>query len=258
MDRINPFEERYKSISNTSLLEILENPGNYQPEAIAAARAELANRALSQEEIKEAKKPLLEKKLAEEKISARINKAKKLMHDTQDTLADTFNPVLWNKASTDKIILLIGIVLGVISIYSLVKSADEILFYLQYLAQYPLETVLLVFPLLVLPVAVVGFLIRKPLGWILLATYLSFSIISIAWTFIHSIRWQPTGLTAADKVFRHPSPLVILVQLLFLGGILYAICRNDIRTIYKIDKQKMGITVILSALFSLALIVAIT
>ncbi|HEX5653976.1 MAG TPA: hypothetical protein VFX58_12935 [Chitinophagaceae bacterium] len=258
MDRINPFEEQFKSISNTALLEILENPGDFQPEAIAAAKTELANRALSPEEIIEAKKPLLEKKMVEEKKSARVKEAKKMIRDTQDTLADTLNPVLWNKTSTGKIILLIGIVFGVTSIYSLVKSADEIIFYLQYLAQYPLETVLLVFPLLVLPVAVVGFLIRKPLGWILLATYLSFSIISITWTFLHSIRWQPSGLTAADKVFRHPSPLVILIQLLILSGTLYAICSYDIRMIYRIDKQKMGITIILSALFSLALIMAIS
>jgi hypothetical protein len=258
MDRINPFVEQYKLVSNTALLEILENPGDYQPEAIAAAEAELANRALSPEEINEAKKLLLEKKLAIEKKSARINKAKKLVRDTQDKVVDSLDPVLWNKVTTGKIILLIGIVFAVIAIYSLVKSADAIFFYLQYLAQYPLETLLLVFPLLVLPVAVVGFLIRKPLGWILLATYLSFSIISTAWTFIHSIRWQPAGLTAADKVFRHPSPIVILIQLLFLSGTLYAICRNDIRAIYRIDKQKMGITIILSALFSLALIIAIT
>jgi hypothetical protein len=59
MDKSNSFTEYYKTITNLELLEILENPDDYQPSAIEAAKNEISSRQLSDTEISEAKESLI-------------------------------------------------------------------------------------------------------------------------------------------------------------------------------------------------------
>ncbi len=51
MNKLNEFAERYKEISNSELLEILENPLQYQALALEAAKSEFTTRQLSEQEI---------------------------------------------------------------------------------------------------------------------------------------------------------------------------------------------------------------
>ena len=61
MSSSNQFSAYYKTITATELLAILDNPGDYQPAAIEAAKAELESRQLSETAIQEARQPLVEK-----------------------------------------------------------------------------------------------------------------------------------------------------------------------------------------------------
>ena len=57
MTTSNDFSEYYKTISNSELLTILDNPGDYQTLAVEAAKQEFSYRQLSDEEIQPAKEP---------------------------------------------------------------------------------------------------------------------------------------------------------------------------------------------------------
>ena len=62
----------YKTISNTELLNIIENSGDYQPFAVEIARKEFSNRRLTELEIKEAQQPLEQKKAQREKQDEKL------------------------------------------------------------------------------------------------------------------------------------------------------------------------------------------
>lgn len=52
------FKDRFKTYSNTALLRIIDNPEEYQPKAVETAKSILADRQLTQEEVKIAKDEL--------------------------------------------------------------------------------------------------------------------------------------------------------------------------------------------------------
>lgn len=52
------FTQRYQGFSDRKLLEIIHHPGDYLPEAVAAAQAEIKQRGLSDEEMGEAKEAM--------------------------------------------------------------------------------------------------------------------------------------------------------------------------------------------------------
>ena len=54
-DQNNEFPQRYQNFSDRKLLDIVEHHRDYVPEAVAAAKAELASRDLSEEEMNELK-----------------------------------------------------------------------------------------------------------------------------------------------------------------------------------------------------------
>jgi len=72
MTTSNDFSEFYKSISNTELLSILDNSGDYQPLAVEAAKKEFFMRQLSETEIKEARKPIIAKQIQKEKQREKV------------------------------------------------------------------------------------------------------------------------------------------------------------------------------------------
>ena len=55
---MNKFAERYKLISNSDLLKIIGNSFDYQPEAVKAARNEIEQRQLTEQQLKEAKEEI--------------------------------------------------------------------------------------------------------------------------------------------------------------------------------------------------------
>ncbi len=79
---MNQFTQRYQAFSNPDLLKVIENQSDYQAEAYEAAKAELARRMLSDEDLKEAHEQLEaeenERKLNAAKRSELEEKAKKI------------------------------------------------------------------------------------------------------------------------------------------------------------------------------------
>src|SRR5688572_19076447 len=118
----NNFNEYYKKISDSALLSILDNPEEYQPVALEAAKKEFANRQLTDLEIQEARHPLLTKQAQKEKEIERIKAVETKIKNVGYAFFDTINPIQSEIPATEKTIRLIVIVFGGLFLYQLIND----------------------------------------------------------------------------------------------------------------------------------------
>ncbi len=248
------FAKYYKTISNTELLSILENPSDYQPDAIEAAKKELSYRQLSDSEIAEAKEPILAKKLQKEKQQETIRVIENKVRTTGITLFETLNPIQTGIQTVEKIIRFIVVIFGLLFIYQVIKDRFLIIESIKEIISYPVESLIYLFPFVLLPMAMITFWKRKSIGWILLTIYLTYSFVATAWIFIHSILWKPTGNAFFDNFLSPPPIMSQVLQLIFFGGVIYVISKKNIREQLLISESKMLATIILSGSFTLLII----
>ena len=254
----NNFGEYYKTISSADLLDILDNQGDYQPLALDAARAEWARRNLSEEELQSARQVLENKKAQKEIEKEKIKAVETKIKAAGNSIIDTINPIQTGVSSAEKTIRLIVIVFGGIFLYDLLKEYRMHLAYLKDFSRFPLEGSLYFFPLLLLFVSILLFWARKKLGWILLAIFITFSTVSAIMGLIHTLTWKPSGLAGFDKIFIRPSPGTYIFQLIFLAGILYVLCKTNIREVFSVNKQTIGLTIGISGFLSFILLLLIS
>jgi hypothetical protein len=237
----NDFSEYYRTISNTELLGILENPDDYQPLALGAAREELDRRQLSDTAIREAKEPLIARRLQQkrqsQKVKATADKAKNYGY----ALVDLLNPIQSGIPSTEKIIRLIVVVYSAIFLYTIITGYQTIRFFIEDIPRFPLAAFVELFPLLLLPAAVFIFWKRKPAGWMLLTIHLLLSVAVAIWSLLLSFSPQPYS-----HLFTRPPATTYFIQLLFFGGTLYAIGRKDVRKVFFISGDRIGATIALA------------
>jgi len=258
MTTLMNFSEYYKTISNSELLHILENPDDYQPLAVEAAKQEFANRQLSDIEIKEAKEPLIVKQLEKEKQKHRIKVIESKVKNSGHTLIDTLNPIQTGIPTTEKAIRLIVVVFGGLSLYQVIREYGTLKAYVKDIPSFPLVSFLTLFPFIILPIAVLTFWKRKSLGWTLLTIFLTFSSVGILWALFNSLSWRPSGFAGLDNLFQRPPLTTYIIQLLFLIGTLYVICKRNMREVYSINSNKMQSTIAITGIISFFLIMYIS
>lgn len=248
------FSEYYKTISNTELLAILQNPEDYQPAAVEAAQKEFAVRLLSETDINEAKKEITEKSLQKEKEKEKIKAIETRIKKNGTTFFDTLNPILTGIPTTEKLIRLIVIVFGGLFIYELIAGYRTHITFLEDFNLSPFHTILYFLPLIFTGVGVFTFWKRKRIGWILLAALFVFSIATFLWALVQAILWQPSGLEGWDNLFPRPAIPPLILQLAFYGGAVYCICKQGIRDVFQISKDKMITILIFSSIASVLLL----
>lgn len=258
MTKSNNFSEYYKLISDTELLSILDNPGDYQPLAVEAAKKEFSNRQLSDTAIQEARQTLivkqLQKEIEREKIKVFETKIKMAGH----SFIDTINPIQPGIPSTEKTIRLIVIIFAGIFLYQFLTEFRTNLAYIKDISRFPFESIIILLPQVLLLVATIAFWRRKKIGWILLTVFLTFSIVCAMWLLFQSFNWKPSGFGDLDNLFPRPSPASYIIQLLFLIGTMYVMCKTNIREVFLIDKQNMAATIGITGLITFVLMVAIS
>ena len=79
-----PFEQRYKNFSIDELLEVIQFPDDYVPEAVMAAKAELSLRQLTDEQLAEAQSVLDERK-------SQIRKKQELKQRQMEVVSDALD-----------------------------------------------------------------------------------------------------------------------------------------------------------------------
>ncbi len=252
MESLNKFSEYYKTISNTELLSILDNLEDYQQSAIDAAKAEFKNRQLSDIEIQEARKQLISTQLQREKERQKIIAVENKIITAGHTFIDTINPIQSGIPSPEKTIRFIVIVFGSIFLYQLIKDWKTSLAYVRGIPRFPFESILYIFPQILLLVATVAFWRRKTLGWILLMIFLTFSCVLAAGLLFQSFTLESNGF----NLFPKPSPTIYIIQLIFLVGTMYILCKTSIRDVFSISNQKMYSAICISGVATLVLMYA--
>lgn len=237
------FIDRYRKYSSAQLLEIIENPGDYQEAAVAAARAELDRRELTADQLNEARH-LLSAKQEEERAREALAKAPILTAKAVGrSIWRQVDPIRTTTSTTRKVILAICLVLAVQYLTLLVKQFPLLLYVLERLPDSWNLSVLLGFlPLIALPVSLFLFWKGRKWGWILLVLHMTYFGLGSLWGMVNTWRWEPSGMEGLDMLYRSSSPASYLLSVLFFGGILFYICRRPVPGLYGIsDKQALWI-----------------
>ncbi len=249
------FKAKFTTYTHTELLRIIDNPNRYQPEAVETAKALLAERQLTDDEIKTAQDALE----AERRESEEKERKKKVIEDRfrnlGNSLVENVNPIQKEAPTADKTIRLISLLFGGFFLLQLYQEFGMIRYMLTDRSmRWDWSIVLFFLPLLVIPIATLLFYRRHKLGWLLLAVYLTFAGVAAIGTLILALTREPSGIPAIDNLFQRPSPFVSLLTCLFFAGNLWAIGREAVRGVYGITRQTLILTIALSAVFSLLII----
>lgn len=247
------FTALYETISNAELLNILENPDDFQPLAVEAASTELKKRNLSDTEIEAAKEILKTKVLEKERQKENLKKIETTFLSTGQTLLDTLNPVQDGPQNIEKTIRFIVIAFALFFLYNLLSNWEFVDMYIRDFSYSPLGSLFVLFPFIILPISLPLFWNRKKLGWLLLVIFLSYSITGEILGLLQSLSWRPSGIQSLDAILTKPSPLKNIIHLAVFLGILYTFCRAVLRDIYKIDKNKMITTIVLTSILTFIL-----
>ena len=247
MDMTTDFAERYKKMSNSELMEVLQNPSQYQSTALSIAKLEFASRQLSENEIQDAKQILLSQKVKKDKQDEKIEVAKTKVLDASNSFYDTINPIQTTAPTAEKLIRLITLVFTGLLIYKIAANSDLFYGLLKGDSHERFGYTLYLFPILVEIIAIILFWLRKQTGWILLATFCSYSLIDHLYGLYYSTTSQFRE-SIFSNFFRPPPPTAFIISILFYLGTLFVLKRLDIKEIYKIDKQRMQNSLILGTI----------
>ncbi len=161
----------------------------------------------------------------------------------------TINPIQKGMQSSEKTIRLISLIFGAISIYGLITKYLQIYFIFTIGGGWDFSVVRILYPLIVLPVAVYLFWKRRKIGWILLAIYLIYSTMDSVIIFFLSLKMQAGMYSNPADLLQTISPYTQLILFVFFGSSLWTISKNNIRELYDIKKQTMyqliGLTILI-------------
>lgn len=237
------FSEYYKTISNTELIAILENPSDFQTPAVEAAKKEFSDRQLSDDEITEAKQALAYKQAQQTKQKDKLREFEAKVKTTGNSLLETINPIESGIPSTEKTIRIIIIVFAGLFLYELIVNFRTHLAFARDVPRFPFESSLYFLPIVLLPIAIITFWRKKSIGWSLLTLYVTFFVVTLAWTLITSFFWKPSGNSFFDQLFTPPPVLTLTFQLIFFGGALYTLCKKNMREIYSVSESRMAASI---------------
>jgi hypothetical protein len=233
---MNPFAEKYKTLSNYSLLEVISNPCDYQPLAIQAAEDELAARELPDVELEALKTEIRLKERQKQVKSAKKKDFENKVKGIGMSIVDTIHPIQQTTPSAKKIIITLCIVFGVLFLIEVFSQFGFLKFMVTYKeAKWSFSTLFYFLPILLVLIAIFPFWRQMKIGWIIFCIYLSYSVVNATVLLVMELR-QGYSEPAIDRLFPSTSPVTLLWNMLFFGGCLWIICKKNIREIYNIDK----------------------
>lgn len=216
MTTANQFSNYYKSISNAELLNILNHPGDYQPLAIEAAKKEFSDRQLSEKDIKDARQLLIDKQLQKQKQKEKIKAVENKIIASGNTLVDTLNPIQQSIPSTEKTIRWIVIIFGGLFLYQFIKDFKLHIIYVKDIPAFPIDSILYLSPIILLPISIFTFWKRIKIGWFLLAIFLVYSAVVVLWALMQTLLLGSTN-SVLDNILPRPTVLTLTIQLIFFG-----------------------------------------
>lgn len=227
---MSEFKEKYRTLSDAALMRILQQESEYLPEAIAAAREELASRNLDEAQRREAHNQIQTIQQRAQQQEEKITWLKNNVKESAAYVLEAVAPVNVTAAVLDKQIRLVACALlvpwmfQIPSVVSLFQYGDTY--------QWDSSVVQMLVPFVWLPIATVLFWRKKQIGWILLMIFLVYSGTICFWNIIIS-------LLRDYAIFMPPVSyyFISLAYWLFWVGAGWFIMRPPVRDRYAIDKS---------------------
>ena len=251
---MNEFIERYKTLSNSDLLRVIENQSDYQTKAVEAAKIEIQQRNLSDQEVDEAKSTLETDRQERKKQKEKRAVIEQKVINLGTSLFDIFNPIQKSTPTAEKLIRLITIVFGLIAVIKWYDVFGLIKIMLtDNSAGWDLSILVYLFPVIFLSIATILFGSRKKMGWVLMAIYLTYSAINTFGIIIRTWNMEPTEILGISNTFPQTSTNTQILITLFFGGILWVLSKKEIKEHYRINRRAaittLGITAALTIIF---------
>lgn len=212
----NPFVGKFKQYSDAELLNVIDNPADFQPLEIEAAREEIARRNLTKEQI----------------ASVRNKQAKA-----------TETPFIRRAITTQSVFL------GIISLYKIYKDIPRYTYLLLDPLSFDFTIVFDSVMLLVLLFAVSSYWLRKRIGWILLTTYAVVSLVIDTYA-LFTINYN---LELTELLFSFNLFIRNILSVMLFGTLFWFLCTEKLRAVYTIGKRTMHSTISVS--ISIAILV---
>jgi hypothetical protein len=248
--------EKYNSYSNFELFWIIENPKDYQPEALDIARKIISSRNLSEDEIlstqKEVEKQRSEKLLKEVGQNIYFESIKKLIVK----ILTFYRPTQKDQLLGIKLIHIISIAFIIISLLYLFKYWNIIIYSIEGRYKYSVLTgILYIFPLLYLAIATFLFFKKKRFGWTLIIIYQTYALLTYLVVFIMLIRNEFFISKQLNTNIPSPSLTTYTSLVLFWTLVLTTTCSKKVRDVFIITKKFM--LVLLSILLIISILIFI-
>lgn len=242
---MNEFTERYKKTSTSDLLKIISTPSEYQPLALEAATAEIANRQLTPEQLHEAQAELEADQLRIEQGNAKQRAIEEKVNAWSASVSDAVNPYQTGPITADRQIQAISIFFLVLALYYMYNAYGFLSFLLfEDSGEFDPSLILYFFPLVITPLAAIFFWRRKKIGWILVTIYLTYIAASEVVLFVQAFNMREyTG----DLIFPRMSLLQYIGGAILYVWCLWITCKASIRVPYAVSTETMLKTIIFTA-----------
>jgi len=235
----NNFTELYKTLPIDKLLDIIDNPNDYQILAVETAKLELDNRQLSIDELETAKAIQADKQKEKANKLQKTKAIEDKFKSVGSSLADKLNPIQKEPPTIDRQIILISLFVGGLFFYQIYKEFNILTYFFVYDGKWDASMVFYLLFFSILPIGGILFWLKKTYGWILLTLYFSYNTAGAVLLFFSQLNRQPIGNVALDNLFPTVSPVIYIGTFLIYGFATISMSKKNIREIYAINKQKM-------------------
>ena len=251
MFTLKDFEARYKTYNNSELLDILDNPKNYQLIALEAARSELNTRNLSDFDINAARHILKARKEKSDSIAESNDRIKQKLINTTDQVVDILNPIQQSIPTSSKLIFFISFIYSLLSVYEIWNNWENYKYIISGDNNEQFAYTVNLFPVFLLTAGVISFWFKKKAGWILLVVYSSLSSILCIFSGYFSFSFH---FGSRQSFFPYPSPASYILVLLFYIGTILTLIRKDVMEVFSLKSSERLGPIFVGALIGVLLI----
>ena len=196
------FRERFEAHTNSELFRITDNPGDYQSEAVEAARSIIAERRLTDAEIAAARGELDAEKRERAEQERQGQQRRERRNAAVRRLVDALNPIRSDIPVPGRLVNIVCIVLGVWYLIWFVR-VRPVGFLLFTLGDWDWSVLTLAVPLVWVPTAIILFWRRKKAGWFMFSIYAVCSAGMALWSIVSMFGAQTEGVVYIGNAGRH-------------------------------------------------------
>ena len=255
----------YEKASALDLVRITMTPHAYTPEALEIAHQQLQLRALDPTVINELKDEILQEQQVRHIEIIRKKSTYKSFQDRLQGFIGVVNPVQPTLATLKWKISITVILLLYITGQIWSSSASDLPYLIPYLFRvFDLYVLLVVAQILLLPLATVGFALRKRAGWVLTVAVIGLQLLFDGLALASAIDYHylsettPSfndnpggGLLDLVEIYAPPDPIASVPSLFLYIALLYIINQTDVLLTYSVTVRmqiRVYLTVSLIAL----------